>query len=213
MEYVECTEEEIAYLSSSDSAMASLIRKVGKIGFEADPDLHTSLVRCIIGQQISIPMYERIWDEFKKEYGEIPSPGRVLDGGVGKLKSLGIPTNRAEYILGISKGFLDGDLDQSAIERMYDDDAFRALVKIRGVGPWTAEMAMIFCLRRKNVFSFGDLALIRGIRRMYGLESVSKADFESYRKLFSPYCTAASLYIWEVGEGRVAGFLESSVKD
>ncbi len=162
--------------------MASLIEKVGTIGFEADPDLHTSLVRCIIGQQISIPMYEHIWETFREKYGEIPEPRKIVEGGTEKLRSLGIPSRRSEYIVGISEGFLSGAIDERSIMGMDDRDAFRALTDIKGVGPWTAEMAMIFCLRRKDVFSFGDLALIRGIRRMYGMESVSKAEFESLRK-------------------------------
>ena len=110
-EYTECTEEEMSHLRSADPVMASLVDGMGPLKFEMDPDLHTSLVRCIVGQQISIPMYERIWDRFREAYGEVPEPGRIIDGGLEGLRSLGIPRSRSEYILGISRGVLDGTID------------------------------------------------------------------------------------------------------
>lgn len=168
-----------------------------------DPDLFTSLMRNIIGQQISIPRYEAIWALFQERFGAAPDPEMVLEADPSELKALGITSMKAGYIHGIAEGLLDGSIDEGRIAEMDDDAAMEAMTSIRGVGPWTAEMAMIFRLGRRDVFSYGDLALIRGIRMLYGVPEVDRRLFEDLRTRFSPCCTIASFYIWEVGEGRV----------
>lgn len=198
-------ETEISYISSRDRALAEVVGSVGHLHEPMDPDLFTSLTRNIIGQQISIPRYEAIWASFQKMFGDAPDPSRVLEAEPDELKGLGITSMKAGYIRGIAEGFLDGSIDEARISSMDDDGAMEALTSIKGIGPWTAEMAMIFRLGRRDVFSYGDLALIRGIRMLYGVTEVDRAFFEELRSRFSPFCTVASFYIWEVGEGRVPG--------
>ncbi|MCQ2070870.1 MAG: DNA-3-methyladenine glycosylase 2 family protein [archaeon] len=204
MEYLEYGEEELSFLRGADPVLAEVIDKVGMLKMPVDPDLYTALVRNVIGQQITIAIYERTWAEFQRLFGEVPDPRKVMDAGVERLRAMGIPYRRAEYIIGISDGVVSGTIDERKMAAMDDDTVFKALDSIRGIGPWTAEMTMLFYLRRRNVFSFLDVALIRGLKRMYGLDEVTKKDFEVYRSRFSPYCSVASLYIWEVGEGRVS---------
>lgn len=199
-------EEELSFLRSRDPIISELIDRVGFVEQQMDPCLFVSLTRNIIGQQISIPMYERIWAKMRSIYGDVPDPVAVVEGGVGELRNLGITSRKSEYILGIAVGIIDGTIDEEGIGSLPDREMQRTLERIRGVGPWTAEMAMIFYYGRKDVFSFGDLALVRGIRRTYGTEKVDRGYFEDLRKRFSPYCTIASFYLWEVGEGRVPGF-------
>ena len=86
----------------------------------------------------------------------------------------------------------------AAINTMTDEEAIAALSSLKGIGVWTAEMILLFCLQRPDIFSFGDLAILRGIRMVYHHKDIPRERFERYRKRFSPYCSVASLYFWAV---------------
>lgn len=77
------------------------------------------------------------------------------------------------------------------------------LSSLKGIGIWTAEMLLLFCLQRPNVFSYGDLAIRRGIRMVYHHRKVSREQFEKYCRRFSPYCSVANLYFWAVAGGAI----------
>lgn len=84
---------------------------------------------------------------------------------------------------------------------MGDDEAIETLASLRGVGRWTAEMILTFCLNRPDVFAYDDLAIQRGLRMLYHHRMITRKLFERYRRWFSPYCSVASLYLWEVAGG------------
>jgi DNA-3-methyladenine glycosylase II len=94
-----------------------------------------------------------------------------------------------------------GVFDIEAVSRMSDQDAIEALAALKGIGVWTAEMILLFCLQRPDVFSFGDLAILRGLRMVYHHRKIDRKLFEKYRRRFSPYCSVASLYLWAVAGG------------
>jgi len=194
------------YLRAKDPVLGKLIDSIDYVYEYVDPDLFTSLMRIIIGQQITIAFYEKLWAAVQQRFGEIPKAEDVLAEGREFLTGIGVPSMRAGFIIGIAERFVDGSIDAGHLASLPDDELYKSLLAIRGVGPWTAEMVMLFYFERKDVFSFKDIALIRGLKRMYGLEEVPAPLFEEFRKRFSPYGTIASLYIWEVGEGRVEGF-------
>ena len=77
--------------------------------------------------------------------------------------------------------------------------------KIQGIGVWTAEMILLFCMQRPNVLSFGDLAIQRGMRMVYHHRKIDRKLFEKYRRRLSPYCSVASLYFWAVAGGAIPG--------
>lgn len=86
-----------------------------------------------------------------------------------------------------------------------DAEAIVELSSLKGIGVWTAEMILLFCLQRPDVFSFGDLAILRGMRMVYHHREIDRKRFEMYRKRFSPYCSVASLYFWAVAGGAIDG--------
>lgn len=87
---------------------------------------------------------------------------------------------------------------------MPDAEAIRALSSLKGIGVWTAEMILLFCLQRQDVFSFDDLAIQRGLRMVYHHRVITRQLFEKYRRRFSPYGSVASLYLWAVAGGAIA---------
>ena len=86
---------------------------------------------------------------------------------------------------------------------MSDEDAIKELSALKGIGVWTAEMILLFCMQRPNIFSYDDLAIQRGLRMVYHHRKIDRKLFEKYRRRFSPYCSVASLYLWAVAGGAI----------
>ena len=100
---------------------------------------------------------------------------------------------------------VSGEFDIQALETLPDEEVCAKLTELEGVGVWTAEMLMIFSMQRPDVFSFQDLAIIRGLRMTYRHRSIDRTKFDRYRKRYSPYASVASLYLWAVASGAVDG--------
>ncbi len=86
---------------------------------------------------------------------------------------------------------------------MSDEQAIKVLSSLKGVGVWTAEMLLLFCLQRPDILSFGDFAIHRGLRMVYHHRRIDRRLFEKYRRRFSPYGSVASLYLWAVSSGAI----------
>lgn len=120
-------------------------------------------------------------------------------------QSLGMTFRKAEYITDFAEKIRSGAFNLESVKYMSDADAIRALSSLKGIGVWTAEMILLFCLQRPNVFSYDDLAIQRGLRMVYHHRKIDRKLFEKYHRRFSPYCSVASLYLWEVSGGAIPG--------
>ena len=193
-------EEETDYLKKKDKRMAEVIDRIGHVERKVDTDLFSAVVHHIVGQQISTKAQETIWQRMLSVLGEVNAE-TVLAAGVSKLQSLGMTFRKAEYITDFAEKVHTGAFDLEGIWQKSDEEAIRELSSLKGIGVWTAEMLLLFCLQRPNVFSYGDLAILRGMRMVYRHKEINRARFERYRKRFSPYCSIASLYFWAVSGG------------
>lgn len=195
-------ESETAYLRQKDKRMGEVIERIGPIEREADPDLFSSVVRHIVGQQISTKAQTTIWSRMRETFGTVTAD-KIAASDVNKLQSFGMTFRKAEYISDFSKKVLDGDLDLEGIAEKTDEEVIAELAALKGIGVWTAEMILLFCMQRPNIFSFDDLAIQRGLRMVYHHKKIDRKLFEKYRKRFSPYCSVASLYLWAVAGGAI----------
>ena len=127
----------------------------------------------------------------------------MLDAGIPRLQALGITFRKAEYITDFATKVHSGAFDLDAVWHMSDEDAIHALSGLKGIGVWTAEMILLFCMQRPDVFSYDDLAIQRGLRMVYHHRQVGRELFEKYRRRYSPYGSVASLYLWAVAGGAV----------
>lgn len=105
-----------------------------------------------------------------------------------------------------------GEFALQEISRLPDNEAIQALASLKGIGVWTAEMILLFCLQRPDIFSFDDLAIQRGLRMVYHHRKIDRKLFEKYRRRFSPYCSVASLYLWAVAGGAIPGMKDYAPK-
>lgn len=193
-------EQELEYLATRDPRLGWAIEQIGFIKRETEPDFFPSIVRHIIGQQISIAAQNSIFQKLKEKVGSITT--NSLDSlSVAELQSVGLTFRKAEYIKGISQAITTGEFNPSLLAELSDKQVIQTLCSLRGIGVWTAEMLMLFSLQRSDVVSYGDLAIIRGMRMLYQKEKITKKDFESIRSRYSPYGSIASLYLWAIARG------------
>lgn len=205
--YFAWTEEELACLKEKDARLAAFIELAGPLQRTIIPDLFTALMHSIAGQQISGRVHVCIWERMQAALPDM-TPAAVLALGADALRSLGLSARKVDYILGAARAFATGRLSAEALTAM-DDDAFCAsLTSLRGVGQWTAEMLLIFCLQRKNVLSFGDYGIRRGLRMLCRRREITPALFARCKKRFSPYCSLASFYLWELASGCYEGYTD-----
>jgi DNA-3-methyladenine glycosylase II len=196
--YFEYGDKELEYLKSKDKALAKAIESIGFVEYEMIPDLFEALVYNIVGQQISMKAMDTIWRRMRERFTITPQTISVLSAQ--ELQSAGITMKKAVYIKDIASNILRGEFDIERVKNMSDDEVIDELSRLRGVGKWTAEMLMIFSLERKDILSWDDLAIRRGICRLYHHRELSRERFEKYRRRYSPYGTIASFYLWTLGD-------------
>ena len=209
--YFEYGENEITYLRNKDKKLSEVIDQIGMIEREVDTDLFSAVVHHIIGQQISAKAQATIWQRMKETLGEVNAE-TILSADISKLQSLGMTFRKAEYITDFAEKVHDGVFDLEAVAQMPDDAAIKELVSLKGIGVWTAEMILLFCLQRPDIFSYDDLAIQRGLRMVYHHRKIDRKLFEKYRRRFSPYCSVASLYLWAVAGGAIPGMRDYKPK-
>lgn len=209
--YFQYGEKEVEYLSSRDSALAGVIEKIGRIEREVDPDLFSSVVHHIVGQQISSKAQQTVWQRMQEHFGEV-NAGTLAAAGVQELQSLGMTFRKAEYITDFAAKVERGEFDLQSVAGLPDDEAIRMLTSLKGIGVWTAEMILLFCLQRPDILSFDDLAIQRGLRMVYHHRKIDRRLFAKYRRRFSPYGSVASLYLWAVAGGAVPGMKDYAPK-
>lgn len=200
--YFQYNEEQTDYLKKKDKRLGEVIDKIGKIEREVDTDLFSSVVHHIVGQQISTKAQATIWRRMQDTLGII-NADTILAAGVDKLQSFGMTFKKAEYITDFAVKVQNGVFNPEEIWKKSDDEAIAELSALQGIGVWTAEMILLFCMQRPNVFSYGDLAILRGMRMVYHHRKIDRKLFEKYRRRLSPYCSVASLYFWAVAGGAI----------
>lgn len=195
-------ETELSYLRQKDKRLCEVIDRIGHIDRAVDTDLFSSVIHHIIGQQISTKAQATIWKRMRDALGEVDAEA-ILMAGIPKLQSMGMTFRKAEYITDFAEKVQTGAFDLDAVEHMSDADAIKALSTLKGIGVWTAEMILLFCLQRPDIFSYDDLAIQRGLRMVYHHRAIDRRAFEKYRRRFSPYGSVASLYLWAVAGGAI----------
>ncbi len=195
MKYISYTDEQVNELKSKDKTMCELIEKVGVIKRELSPDLFDALIRSIVGQQISRKAAFTVYNRLVERVGITPE--KIANADVLTIKECGMSLKKAEIIQEIAFATITSNIKINEYENMTDDEIIKDLTKLRGVGVWTAEMLLMFSLNRLDILSYNDLIIKKSICRLYGLEKLSKKDYEHYKNLYSPYGSIASLYLWE----------------
>ena len=164
-----------------------------------------------MAQQISTKAQATIWQRLNDKLGTL-NEDTILNCSDETLNALGISQRKILYIKEFANKVKSAEFNIKAIEKMDDEHAISELVKLKGIGLWTAQMLLLFCMQRKNILSYDDLAIRRGMRMVYRHKEITKELFKKYEKRLSPYCSIASLYFWAVAGGALEDVTDPAPK-
>jgi len=194
----------IRHLKANDPVMGALIESLGEYSIEFREPTFETLVRSIVFQQLSGKVARVIYGRLA---GALPE-GRVTPEGILKLRPdrmrrLGLSRQKIAYIRDLARQTVKGSVVFESLPELEDEQVVERLTAVKGIGLWTAQMFLIFALRRNNVLPSGDLGVRSAIRRVYGLAELPKPrDIEEMARGWHPYCTVAAWYLWRSLDGQ-----------
>ncbi|WP_312941945.1 DNA-3-methyladenine glycosylase 2 family protein [Oscillibacter sp.] len=200
--FYEYGQAEMDYLKSRDKRLCEVIERVGIVRRPIDGDIFIAVVRAILGQQVSRQAGETVYERMATAMNPV-TPQRIAEYTVSELQAFGTSFKKAEYLYEFAALITSGAFALEPLRDLPDEEVIHRLSELKGIGAWTAEMLLISALGRKDVFSFGDLAIHRGLRMVYRHKEITREMFERYRKRYSPYGTVASIYLWTVAAGAI----------
>ncbi len=200
----EALDKAAATLHAADPVLAELIDRYGIDGLgerrrSRPRDHYGVLVRAIIGQQVSThaanAMFRRLTERFG---GRLPTPEEVLADDPHELRAAaGLSNAKVTFLRSLAEHVLDGSLELHKLRRLSDEQVVAELVAVKGIGPWTAQMFLIFHLNRPDILAAGDLGIRRAIMVAYGLpEMPDPAEIERLAEPWRPYRTLACEFLW-----------------
>lgn len=187
------------HLSAADPVLRSIIKSVGPYTIELRPSPFRSLVEAIIYQQLAGRAADAIYRRFLQIYGgRFPSAGRILATEEPRLRAAGLSRQKTAYIRDLAARVDGGMLDLARLNHSADEQVVEQLVEVKGIGEWTAQMFLIFCLGRPDVLPVGDLGLRKAVMIAYGLESPPQAaKIREIAGPWRPYSSVATWYLWK----------------
>jgi len=188
----------LVHFQKVDPHISSLIQAIGPITIEKSNDYFFSLCREIIGQQLSGKAADAIFTRFLTLFPtQSVSPRRINTIPDYDIRAIGVSWAKVRSIKDLAQQVIDKKLVLETIDRLKDVDVISHLTRVKGIGPWTAEMFLMFTLGREDVFSFGDLGLRKAIKNLYALKKdPTKKYIQKISKPWSPYRTYAARYLW-----------------
>lgn len=190
-------QKEIEYLKNADETLGAAIKRIGKVERVVMPDLFAALVHAIVGQLISAKAAGTIWERMLKQFAEM-TPGHIASQKVDDIQRCGLTMKKAVCIQSVAGTIERGEFNLNALYDLPDAEVIERLNTLQGIGQWTAEMLLIHSMERRDVISWGDIAIRRGIMKLYGLDALTREQFDQYRRRYSPHGSVASIYLWEI---------------
>jgi len=190
--------EAVEHLRRLDPGWADRIDRIGPCLLAPRPDRFGTLVRAIIGQQISSKAAASIDGRLRALAGEPHAPGALLELGEPGLRGVGLSGVKARYVLNLSRAVHDETVPLDEMDTWDDDAIVARLTTVKGVGVWTAEMFLIFALNRPDVLPVGDLGVRVALRNRYGLAELPKPhECRALAEPWRPYRSVAIWYLWK----------------
>lgn len=187
-----------ADLSANDSTIGSLIESLGPCdwhSYRMEP--FDALVWSVIGQQISVKAVEKIIQRVRHLTGHPITAANLLKISHSELRIAGLSGSKANTVLDLAQQVTENTIAMHEFHELPDDEVMAQICKVKGIGPWTAEMFLIFGLGRLDVFSARDLALRKAVEKAWRLSALpSVAHCEELAQSWRPWRTVASWYLW-----------------
>lgn len=185
-------------ICKNDPIMQKLITIIGDIEITLREDYLSSIVRSIVGQLISVPAANAIYNRLKELLdGKITAVG-LLETSKEDLRHVGLTMRKAEYVKDLAEKVMNGELDLENIATYSDEKIMNQLMNVKGIGKWTAEVFLILSLGRKDVLAVDDVGIQRAAKWLYRVEKSERRNVLIEKSsLWKPYRSIASFYLWE----------------
>ena len=185
-------------IAERDKVMRSLLRAHGPVRIPKSPDSHFhALAESIVYQQLAGAAAAAIFGRFRKLFDGDLTPEAVLAATETALRGAGLSPNKMASIRDLATKVVDGTLPLDNVARLRDETLIERLVTVRGIGRWTAEMFLMFQLRRPDVWPVDDYGVRKGYAQAYGLAELPKPkELMALGERFRPYRTSAAWYCW-----------------
>lgn len=193
----------IAALTACDARLARVIATIGDFRPIITPKPFVALVGSILQQQVSMSSAAATFKRLKALcLRQRLAPAAVLALPPEALRAAGLSRQKAQYVHNVAAAFVAGQLSGAKLRRMTDEDVIAATTALKGIGRWTAEMLLIFCLERPDVWPVDDLGLKKGVRAFLGTTELPVvATMNALAEAWRPYRTYATWYLWRLQEG------------
>ncbi len=189
------------YLASADPVLRPVITRAGLCTIRPNRDYYPSLVDAIISQQLSVHAARSIESRFRALFGgAFPTAEQILTTDVETLRGLGFSRAKAAYVLDLAQHIADGTVQFDHFDSLSNEAVVAELTAVKGIGVWTAQMFLMFCMGRPDILPVGDLGIRNGIRKLYALaDAPTPADITQLAAVnnWQPYESIASWYVWQ----------------
>jgi len=189
-------DDAILSLTQRDPVLNGLIQTHPGITLESRGDAFATLARSIVGQQISVKAAQSVWQKLMAHIQEA-TPAAIHQAEPEGLRGCGLSGRKVEYLQDLARKFMCGELDATHWQTLDDESLIKDLVKVKGIGRWTAEMFLIFHLMRPDVLPLDDIGLQRAMGRLYNQnQPLSKPDMQKIACNWQPWRSVATWYLW-----------------
>ena len=181
---------------SKDKYIGPLVRKYGPCSIKKRPKTKyfETLVRAIVGQQLSTKAASTIYDRFSTKVGRV-TPENILKARKNSLRNCGLSNAKCEYVKDLAKKVKNGELEISRLDDLVNEKIIEELIAVKGIGKWTAEMFLMFSLARPDVFPVDDLGILRGTEKLLK-RKMNSQKIGQFALRWKPHRTVACWYLW-----------------
>ncbi len=182
---------------AKDKVMLKLIEEFGELApIVPTEDIFNEIIGSIVGQQLSVKAADTIFKRVLNLVG-ICEPESFLKFEDQQLRDCGLSFAKIRYIKSLCSSVITKEVDLESLRTMSDEDVKIELVKLKGIGEWTAEMLLLFGFGKEDIFSYGDLGLRNAIANLYKIDRDDKENIMKIQKKWAPFRSYASRYLWK----------------
>jgi DNA-3-methyladenine glycosylase II len=187
----------MVHLKQADPVMRAIIERVGPCRMQFSPPAFESLAETIVYQQLNGKAAVTIFDRFAALAGEPLTPGGILQLTDQQMRSVGLSKQKSSYLKDLAAKTEEGILNFSRLPDLPDEEVIAHLIQVKGIGVWTAQMFLMFTLKRANVLPTGDYGVQAAIKKHYRKRKMPKPEvMAKIAKCWEPYRSVACWYLW-----------------
>ena len=187
----------IKHLSAADPVLAAIIERVGPYRMQYRDPTFWAIARAIVFQQLNGRAATTIWDRLEKAAGGEVTAESILAMTEAQMRGAGLSRQKLSYLRDLASRTASGEIDFAAMPTWSDEEVIEHLTRVKGIGEWTAQMFLLFALRRPNVLPTADYGVRAAMKKAYRMRTMPKpARMQKIARSWHPYCSVACWYLW-----------------